>query len=234
MPRPIRIHLPDLIYHIVNRGNNRQVVFAGDQDYRHYLAILKRYKEKFAFKIFAYCLMTNHIHLLIKTSNQGTVSDIVKAVTISHTRRHHYRYGTSGHLWQGRFKSPIVSDDEYVLTLMRYIEQNPVRAGIVDHPEKYLFSSYQENIKTQSSDLIDREDNPVFSGLGLTVLERIQRYQKFASALLDEEKLTMIRNSLGTNKHYASEKFLLQIQTNLKLSQKRRRGRPRQCRRITT
>ena len=100
MPRPIRIHLPDLIYHVLNRGNNRQVTFIEEQDYLHYLEILKKYKEKFQFKIFAYCLMTNHIHLVVKTSLAGTISEIMKAITIAHTRHYHYRYRTSGHIWQ--------------------------------------------------------------------------------------------------------------------------------------
>jgi putative transposase len=165
MPRPLRIHLPDLIFHVLNRGNNRQVVFAEEQDYLHYLEILKRYKEKFNFKIFAYCLMTNHIHLLIKTSSGGTISQIMKAMTIAHTRHYHFKYNSSGHIWQGRFKSPIVSDDEYLLILMRYIEQNPVRAGMVDHPEKYLYSSYHINIKIEKDNLVDKEENPVFLSL---------------------------------------------------------------------
>lgn len=227
MPRPIRIHLPDMVYHVLNRGNNRQAVFLKDEDYKHYLEILKRYKEKFGFKIFAYCLMTNHIHLLIKTSEQRTISDIIKAITIAHTRRHHYQYQTSGHVWQGRFKSPIVSNDEYFLTLMRYIEQNPIRAGIVDHPEKYLFSSYHENTVAEASGLVDREDNPVFSGLGSTAADCVQRYREFVITLLEEDKLKLIRRSLGGQSHFSSEKFLSEIQTKVALAQKRRRGRPR-------
>lgn len=128
MPRPLRIHLPDLIYHVLNRGNNRQVVFAEDKNYLHYLEILKRYKEKFQFKIFAYCLMTNHIHLLIKTSTQGTISEIMKAITIAHTRHYHDKYKTSGHIWQGRFKSQPIEKENYLLACGRYIERNPLEA----------------------------------------------------------------------------------------------------------
>lgn len=124
MSRPIRIHLPDLIYHVLNRGNNRQVVFAEEKDYQHY----------------------------------------------------HHKYQTSGHIWQGRFKSPIVSDDEYLLTLMRYIEQNPLRAGIVEHSEKYPFSSCNANIKTEKDDLVDKEDNPAYLGLGNTEEVRLRQY----------------------------------------------------------
>lgn len=122
MAYPLRIHSPDLIYHILNRGNNRQAVFLKDDDYRHYLDILKRYKEKFNFKIFAYCLMTNHVHILLQSSAKASISKVMQAITIAHTRHYHYVYNCSGHLWQGRFKSPLVSDDEYLLAVMRYIE----------------------------------------------------------------------------------------------------------------
>lgn len=227
MARPIRICSPDLIYHVLNRGNNRQVVFIEDQDYSHYLKILKRYKEKFQFKVFAYCLMTNHIHLLIQTSPKGTISEIMKAITIAHTRRYHQKYQTSGHIWQGRFKSPIVSEDEYLLTLMRYIEQNPVRAGIVDHPKKYPFSSYQANVKIDKDDLLNKGDNPVFLSLGKTIEERVSRYKEFAISLLEEDKLKLIRKSLGGQTHYASEIFLSQIKERLAMKQRKPRGRPK-------
>ncbi|MBM3252826.1 MAG: transposase [Candidatus Omnitrophica bacterium] len=227
MPRPLRIHLPDLTYHVLNRGNNRQITFAGDKDYLHYLDILRRYKEKFNFKIFAYCLMSNHIHLLIKTSQDGTISEIMKAITIAHTRYYHKRYKTTGHIWQGRFRSPIVSDDEYLLTLMCYIEQNPVRAGIVEHPERYPYSSYHSQIKIEKDNLINREENPVFLGLGNTMEERIERYREFASSLLDDDKLKLIHKSLNGQIQFSSERFLKQIEVWLAIRKKRRRGRPR-------
>lgn len=227
MPRPLRIHLPDLIYHVLNRGNNRQVVFAEEKDYLHYLEILKKYKLKFNFKIFAYCLMANHIHLVIKTSKQGTISDIMKAVTIAHTRYYHHKYHASGHIWQGRFKSPIVSDDEYLLTLMRYIEQNPLRAGMVEQPDKYPFSSCKANTKIQKDSLVDKEDNPVYLSLGNTIEERTRQYMEFVLRPLEDKQLELIRKSLGGLSHFASEKFQAQINRLLLAKQKRQRGRPR-------
>ena len=227
MPRPLRIHLPDLIYHVLNRGNNRQVIFAEESDYQHYLDILKKYKEKFNFKIFAYCLMTNHIHLLIKTSANGTISEIMKAITIAHTRHYHHKYNASGHIWQGRFKSPIVSDDEYLLTLMRYIEQNPFRAGIINQPEKYPFSSYKANIKIEKDSIVDKEENPAYLGLSNTTEERIKRYKEFILKPLEDSKLELVRKSLSGFSHFASEKFQTQINELLALKQKRQRGRPK-------
>jgi putative transposase len=227
MSRPLRIHLPDLIYHVLNRGNNRQPIFIEDEDYLHYLDILKRYKEKFNFKLFAYCLMTNHVHLLIKTSSVATVSQIMKAITISHTRHYHLKQNTSGHIWQGRFKSPLVSDDEYLLAVMRYIEQNPLRAGIVKHPEEYPFSSYQANTRIAKDGLVDKEDNPVFTGLGNSTEERTLRYKEFVLAGLEEDKLNLIRKSLSGQTHFGSERFLSQIKSRLTMTQKRPRGHPK-------
>lgn len=227
MARPIRIHLPGLVYHILNRGNNRQTIFLEDQDYLHYLEILKRYKDKFHFKIFAYCVMSNHIHLILKTSSDGTISDIMKAVTIAHTRHYHYKYDTSGHVWQGRFKSPIVSTDQYLLTLMRYVEQNPVRAGIVDHPGRYHFSSYAANTLMKKDILVDTEENPSFLGLGNTREQRIDQYLRIVSSPIKEEELKLIRKSLGGQNHFSSEGHLVHVKEMLASIRKRSRGRPR-------
>lgn len=230
MPRPIRIYYPGLIYHVLNRGNKREPVFLDDDDYQHYLDILKRYKEKFEFKIFAYCLMDNHMHLLLKVSEKASISKIMQTITIAHTRRFHQKYRTSGHIWQGRFKSPLVSADEYLLTLMRYIEQNPVRAGIVKHPKQFQFSSYKANTSIKNDGFVDKDDNPVFLGLGNTMEERTARYEQFASELLNEDNLKLIRKTLGGQTHYTSEKFLRQIQEILPHKREMHRGCPRQKR----
>ena len=227
MTYPIRIHLPELIYHVLNRGNNRQIVFAEEQDYLHYLEILKRYKEKFNFKIFAYCLMTNHIHLLLKTSLEGTISQIMKAITIAHTRHYHFKYNTSGHIWQGRFKSPLVSNDEYLLAVMRYVEQNPLRAGMVDDPKNYPWSSFIANTTIQQDSIVDKDANPAYLAFGATAEERVKAYLSIATSLLEEDKLEEIRKTLTGKHHYISERFQAQMREKLALSQRRKRGRPR-------
>lgn len=227
MPRANRINLPDLIYHVVNRGNNRGIIFAEESDYVSYLALLLKYKTKFEFKIFGYCLMSNHIHLLIKTSHKGTISEIMKAFTIAHARQHHKKYHASGHLLEGRFKSPIVSDDEYLLTVMRYIEQNPVRAGIVGHPGDYAYSSFRGNTSAEKDSLLDKEDNPVYAGFGKTAEERAERYREFAVKILEEEKVSLVRKSTDGSGNFVSKKFQQQIEEKLGLKEKKPRGRPR-------
>lgn len=225
MGRPVRIHYPGLIYHVLNRGNNRQVVFVEDDDYRHYLEILQRYKEKFDFKIFAYCLMTNHIHLLLQVSPKASISKIMQAITIAHTRYYHYKYQCSGHIWQGRFKSPLVSSDEYLLTAMRYVEQNPLRAKMVERIEDYPWTSFHAHIQSKADNLVDREENPVYNSLGADSEARRQAYKRFASTLLEEEKVSEIRDSLLGRCHYISDR--LQAEIKERLAKKRARGRPR-------
>ena len=159
MGRDARLNYSGLVYHVVNRGNDRQVIFAEPEDYRHYLNTIQRYKKKYRFQLFAYCLMTNHVHLLIKTSESGSISRIMQSITVAHTRRYNFKYRRCGHVWQGRFHSPIVSEDGHMLTVMQYIEQNPLRARMVRDVVDYHWSSYGLNVRIRESVLIDRKDN---------------------------------------------------------------------------
>jgi len=110
---------------------------------------------------------------------------------------------------------------------MRYIEQNPVRAGIVEHPEEYFFSSFRSNTSAQKDSLLDKEDNPVYEGIGRTAEERAERYREFAVKILEEEKVGLIRKSTNGSGNYVSKKFQQQIEEKLGLKEKKPRGRPR-------
>ena len=168
--------------------------------------------------------MTNHVHLLIQVSDKGSISKIMQAITIAHTRYYHYKYGVSGHVWQGRFKSPIVSNDEYLLTAMRYIEQNPVRAGIVGSLERYPYSSFLCNASTATNGLVDKEQNPVHNSLGRRPEEKAITYNRIVSTLLEVDRIQEVRESLTGNSHYISERFKQEIKG--RLVHKRSRGRP--------
>lgn len=225
MGREKRINQPGFIYHVINRGNNRQAVFFDEEDFLKYLGLLYRFKKKYEFKLFAYCLMTNHVHLLIKVGTKGTISQIMQSLTVAHTRHYHIKYQRCGHVWQGRFTSPIISDDAHLLTVMRYIEQNPLRAKMVKDLAAYRWSSYRLNSREQRSKLIDRGDNDVYMGLGDTDTEQIKTYQDLMRESVPEMELTAIRSSVKTGIGYMSEKFRQQIAGIL--PQKRKRGRPR-------
>ncbi len=171
--------------------------------------------------------MSNHIHLILKVSERASISKIMQAITIAHTRYYHYTYQCSGHIRQGRFKSPLVSNDDYLLTAMHYVEQNPLRAGIVDDLNKYPWSSFIVNTTIKQNALVDKHENPVYMGLGNTEQERTQSYLKIATSFLEEVRLKEIRKTLIGKQHYISDKFQEQIREKLALKQKRARGRPR-------
>jgi putative transposase len=225
MGRYRRITHPGLVYHVIKRGNNRDVIFAEEEDYQRYLNTLQRYKKKYGFKLFAYCLMTNHVHLLIKVGQEGTISRIVQSITIAHTRYYNYIYRRCGHVWQGRFHSPIVSEDGYFLNVMKYIEQNPLRAGMVKKIEDYRWSSYLLNVRNKRSILIDRDENVVFKSLGIDDQERIRAYRQLVNVSLNDGELKELHFSTRKGGNYLSQKFQKQI--SLLLPNKRRRGRPK-------
>lgn len=228
MTRYKRICQPGLIYHVINRSNNGKQIFNDDQDYYQYLDIIYRFKIKYKFKLFSYCLMNNHIHLLIQTSgDKENISKIMQAITVSHTRHYHLKNKTYGHIWQGRFKSPIVSNDNYFLKVMNYIERNPVKAKIVMNVENYKWSSHKLNIRLEDSKLIDRNDNFLFQSLGNDDKQRIDKYKKLISKDLDENSINEIKKSFLGNNNFVSEEFKCKLNNIEKTFPKRKVGRPR-------
>ena len=225
MGRDARLNYSGLVYHVVNRGNDRQVIFAEPEDYRHYLNTIQRYKKKYRFQLFAYCLMTNHVHLLIKTSESGSISRIMQSITVAHTRRYNFKYRRCGHVWQGRFHSPIVSEDGHMLTVMQYIEQNPLRARMVRDVVDYHWSSYGLNVRIRESVLIDRNDNKVFENLGGNLIERIYNYRQKMAQEIAAKELDKIQYGTRKAGNYISEKFKDQIA--FLLPRRKERGRPR-------
>jgi len=225
MGRYARINYPDLTYHIINRGNNREAIFIEEEDYKHYLNTIQRYKKKYGFKLFAYCLMTNHIHLLIKVTERGGISRIMQSITVAHTRYYNYKYRRCGHVWQGRFMSPIVSEDDHLLTVMRYIEQNPLRAKMVNRVEEYRWSSYRLNIRRKESKIIDREDCVVFKGLGENLFSRIDEYKRRMRKDIEKKQLDKIWATTRKGGNYISKQF--EEQFAKLMPNRRKRGRPR-------
>src|SRR5947209_9121183 len=129
MPRQPRPIAEGLLYHALNRGNNRAAVFASAADFQAFLQSLATTRKRYPFRLFGYCLMPNHFHLLLAPDPGQSISRILQSLTVAHTWRFHKDNGSSGHVWQGRFKSPVVEDDAHALTVLRYVEANPLRAG---------------------------------------------------------------------------------------------------------
>ncbi|AOT69959.1 transposase [Geosporobacter ferrireducens] len=145
MPRSARKKSKSGIYHIMLRGINQQSVFEAEEDYEKFINILNTYKKEIDYKIYAYCLMGNHIHLLIKEGKEE-LSNTMKRIGVSYVYWYNWQYGRKGHLFQDRYKSEPVEDDAYFFTVLRYIHQNPIKAGLVSDLGAYQWSSYREYI----------------------------------------------------------------------------------------
>ena len=136
------------------RGINKQVIFEDEEDNFKFLETLKKYKAISGYKIFAYCLMSNHVHLLLKVEKED-IDLIIKRIASSYVYWYNWKYKRNGHLFQDRFKSEAVEDDSYFLTVVRYIHQNPLKAGVCKSIDGYNFSSYNEYVK--KADLVDTD-----------------------------------------------------------------------------
>jgi putative transposase len=225
MPRPLRPVDDGLIYHVLNRGNNRQDVFLKDADRRAFLDALLDLKGRRPFKLYGYCLMSNHFHLLIRPTG-ATISRIMQSLTVSHTQRYHRHYASGGHVWQGRFKSPVVQNDQHLLCVLRYIEANPLRAKLVRSAGDYPWSSFGVHGLGQPNALVD----PLVTYEELAHYPKV-RQQKWSAMVhqpLAEETLAAVRRSAATGMPYGSEAWVKRLAARLNLDLAiRPRGRPR-------
>ena len=154
MPRRPRLWFPEALYHLIDRGDNREPVFFFDVDYRYYLQLLAEAKQRFECRLFAYALMTNHVHLMLQTGQTYSVSKFMQWLNTSYTIYMNKRYKRVGHIFQGRYHSVLVEKESYALELSRYIHLNPVRAGIVRTPESYHWSSFHAYLQPGDNDLV--------------------------------------------------------------------------------
>ncbi|MCX5709649.1 MAG: transposase [Candidatus Omnitrophica bacterium] len=159
MPRGARILLRNVLYHIINRGNQKERIFLEGSDYQEYLRILKHYKCKFRFKVFGYCLMPNHVHIMLELKNPQDLAKIMQCLTQTYTKWFNKKYEKVGHLWQGRFKNMVIQKDDYLINCISYVEANPVRAGIVRFPADYCWSSYKDRVFGNKNALLDLPDS---------------------------------------------------------------------------
>jgi len=225
MPRTARIAPREHIYHVLTRGNNRQDVFEEDEDFRKYMGLLVLYKGKFHFKLYHYVMMTNHVHLVIEPSEEGgSLSEIMKGINLSYARHYKQKYGHTGHFWQDRYKSILVSKDEYLLACGSYVELNPVRAKMVKDPVDYGWSSYQAYGYGNSDVLVD--ENPVYLQLSDDDKERQKKYREFVRGMLDEK--AAMKGAMDRRLVYGSEGFVKEMETIYNISEKIKRiGRQR-------
>ncbi len=175
--------------------------------------------------MYGYCLLNNHFHLLIRP--RGTpISRIVQSLLISHTQRYHKHHRSGGHVWQGRFKSPVIQNDEHLLAVLRYIEANPVRAGVVDRAEQYPWSSYRAHGLGEPNDLVDRLI--VYEELSASAKVRQSKWAELVHRPIQDATLAAIRRSAVSGLPYGNDGWLKRLGKKLNLDLRQRpRGRPR-------
>jgi putative transposase len=214
MPRPLRIKVPNLLFHVINRGNARQKIFQTQKSYKEFLKILLKYKELFPIKIYHYILMPNHIHLLLEPVEEGVVSLFMQRVMLAHTRRYNLKNKSVGHVWQGRYKSILIDSDEYYLQCGRYIELNPVRAHLVEHPKEWQWSSFHNLAYGRHDPLVDKHS--LYLGLGKGLASARAKYINFVESQIGNSKEgKAVRFSDG--QLYGSDSFIDQMRKRFKI-----------------
>jgi putative transposase len=228
MPRPLRITVPNLPFHVLDRGNNRQIVFREEEDFIYFFKLLERYKKELKFKLYHFSLMPNHIHLMIEPTREGSLPKIMMRLTLAYSSYFNKKYGGVGHVWQGRYKSSLIDKEDYFIWCGLYVELNPVRARLVERPEDWRWSSYNFYAFGQFNPLIARliDVDPYYFQLGGSPKERQERYHQNVEGVMKEQFLKDIREKLDRGV-FGSLNFIKVMKERFKINSLRERGRPR-------
>lgn len=226
MPRRARLVLPNVPLHIIQRGNNRQPCFFADEDYSVYLDWMAEHAGKSDCRVHAYVLMTNHVHLLVSADRADAPGSLMKALGQRYVQYVNRAYRRSGTLWEGRFRSCLIQDEIYLLACQRYIELNPVRAGMVAYPVEYRWSSYRTNAQGEADALV--KPHPLYEALGLDAAARQAAYCELFRDELGPGLLNAIRRATNGNFALGNECFSAQISSAIgKRVVPGKSGRPR-------
>lgn len=205
MGRRLRLVLPGVPLHIIQRGNNRGRCFFGESDYSVYLGMLRQCAEESACDIHAYVLMTNHVHLLITPGAAASPGLLMQRLGQRYVQYVNRRQGRTGTLWEGRFRSCLVGDERYLLTCQRYIELNPVRAGIVSSPGLYQWSSFRSNALGHRDAVL--APHPTYLSLAQHQAEREEAYRALFNEALRSSEIENIRAASNGNFVFGDDEF---------------------------
>lgn len=197
MPRIARVVIPEWPYHIVQRGNNKQLVFFDDEDRRKYLQLVKLYCEKWKSQILAYSLMPNHVHLLLVPKEEGSLAKTMQGIGLCYTQRINRKYNRSGRFWESRYHSCVVDKDKYLCTVIRYIERNSVRAGLVNKPEEYEWSSARAHLLGAEDPLVNPADLLVYGDYDIPKLQYLIEMSEKSKEMNEIKKATRKGLPLG-------------------------------------
>jgi putative transposase len=210
MPRKLRFYLRGMPAHVMQRGHNRGPVFFAEQDCLEYLRCLKHAADTYGCKVHAYVLMTNHVHLLVTPETRESIGELFQGLGRHYVRYINETYQRHGGLWEGRHKGNIIQSESYLLSCMRYIEMNPVRAGMVDHPAQYRWSSYAANALGMSNAILHQHDE--YIGLGVSPDLRQKAYQELFVCDSDSDVLELLRQSLQSGTPLGNDQFKARIE----------------------
>ncbi|MFC1664431.1 transposase [Pseudomonadota bacterium] len=205
MTRKPRFNLSGHPQHVVQRGINREPCFFEAEDYHFYLDCLDDACGRYACSVHAYVLMTNHIHLLITPEQTYALSWVMQSVGQRYVRYINRKYGRSGTLWEGRYKASLIDTETYLLICYRYLELNPVRAVMVDHPGEYRWSSYQYNAYGEGSPIV--QVHAVYEALGSSANNRQWAYRELFRHHIDNEVIHDIRGALNQELVLGNKRF---------------------------
>jgi putative transposase len=221
------MYLPGYPYHIVQRGNNREACFVEIENYQFYLELWKECSQRYGVDVHAYCLMTNHIHFLVTPRYKDSISRVTREVGSRYGYYFNKSYKRTGTLWEGRHKSSLVQSDRYLLTCMRYIELNPVTAGMVSKPEEYRWSSYMVNAWSGPSNVVPHAE---YLKLGSDSQTRHHAYRELFKYQMPDEDIHLIECASHYCQPVADNRFRQRLETRygIKFGQLSR-GRPRRA-----
>jgi REP element-mobilizing transposase RayT len=225
MAYPLRLHFDGAIYHVTARGDNRELTFRDDEDRARYLTLLARYKTQLQFRLYAYALMPNHIHLILEPSSAATVSRVMQCQTIAYTKWFNKRHSRVGHVFQGRFHSRLIEKESYLLVASRYVHRNPVRAKLARAPGDYPWSSYWA-YAIPNADPLKLVDCDVILGLmGGDAARQRTDYREFVEASFPRDAASVeswLRDEIAGTKQFTNT-----IRERFGLAPPVRRRRPR-------
>ena len=225
MPRKPRFFVPGAPVHAVQRGHGKAAVFFDDFDYLEYLRCLKQAADSCECAIHAYALMTNHVHLLLTPEREDSTARLFQSIGRHYVRHINQTYQRSGGLWEGRHKCNVIDSSQYLLSCMRYIEMNPVRAKMVSQPADYRWTSYAANALGVSNAIVS--PHVEYEALGGSVGSRTKAYRELFEIHADADELHALRAALQTGTPLGSERFKVQIEAALQVKVgQARRGRP--------
>jgi putative transposase len=217
MPRTARASVGGLCYHVINRANGRTEIFHKAQDYQAFAHLLRETAARIPMRVLAYCVMPNHFHAAVWPHNDSDLSRWMQWLLTAHVRRYHGHYHTSGHIWQGRFKAFPIEEDGHLLTVLRYIERNPLRAGLVSRAEDWQWSSLRHRSQVSTAGFVD--PGPVAFP---------EDWMEWVNQAQTNGELEQLRASVNRGMPFGSDSWVKRMASILGLEfTLRQRGRPR-------